>query len=583
MPEPLPSEPAEITVWAVEEHGYGVGGGRVSLECPPGRGEGAVVGRIGEGGSVTMRVDHPGRCLLRVSADWGMPVARVVEIPPGARWVVWVVVRSSGDLVLGPCGEPIGWGDGASPEGDVRWGRAGVLPTESLGGVEALASHPALGWARAPTDHLVVQGRRWVAPEVPRFLLDSVEEGEVGVRDPLRGPDGLLALDLGGQGVGGSAGLSESWHPEGATLSLDAGAQLGRGSAPALLLQGGGAGLRAWSIHGLAVADGEQADLAVRAGFFPTFGLALYPELGVELGPGVGPYGGLAAEISPYRARTDIDLSARGWVGDTAHPGAADLRARAELRLEVLGAELELGARSRAPDGLHPDARLGAWLAMAPRPRLGAYALASERWEGIDTIEAPLLRRDELQVGLGVDDSYGHYTRLGGVVVRRGGPQDTDLLLLRLQQHAPSYGREARDLVLTWAPGIEGWNAGEPTLRAGGLLALAPGGLRDDAHVWLTAGLAGDAAWWSAPSGPQAPWELGGAARASASLCGPDGWYTLAVEGGARGPGRPQPTARATLAWAPATCAPFRGGGYLHVEPLDGGGAAPAARRGPPG
>ena len=527
----------------------------MGLECPAGRGGEKQVAETGADGEVTLVVPRPGRCLLRVDARPALRVTRVVRLGPGARQVANVLLRHGVDR-LGPCGETVGFGQGADPGGELRWGQAERLPVRSLGGMEAVARHPALGGLWAPGDRVRVDGARWVSPELPDFLRWGVEDGTVYAGPALEDAKGQLRLDLGPEGPGGSAGLYEALPQGWSRHWLDVGVGLDAGGVDVFVRDRPSLG-RWVALDGRFVGDGERGDLALGLRTWPGKDWELHPSLGLELGPSVTPYGGFVVES--WLDPVELLLSAKAWAGDEAHPAAADLRLHGRIGEGHRGLEVDLGARSRGEEGLRPDGHLGAWAALETGPHPGVYLEAARRWEGIDTVAEPLLGREELELGVGLDDSLWGSVRLGPALVWRGGAED--LLLLRLQQHRMDHGAATSHFVLTWAPEFGAWNVGEPTLAAGLLWGPSVRPLPYPSWLDLGFGVAADAAWRAAPGVGELGLEGGAAGRISASVCEGEGWYTVALEGGVReGAAGRAPEVRGSLSWAPTPCTPRRGG-----------------------
>ena len=359
-----------------------------------------------------------------------------------------------------------------------------ALPQVSLGGLAGLMSHPALGAGEAvPAQIFDLSVPETALGAVPWALVGGLDRSSVGLRGgdraelalpngPLRGGAGDLTLAGAANGaLGGAFTLSGPLIKD--RLALVGGVEAG--------FLGEGAGL---------VARGQKSEAWFSAGLLRSEDVAL-----------------AGGDVTLVRYRTSLGLSGLGALTEAGPEARAALRAS---RRVWLGSTHSLSTRLEGLSGVDttaalisvndiwdvrcytvlPSARVRLGVDEAPRLeaslglasggfRMAGFALAGQRYEGLEALEGGEVRSREALVG---GAARLHYLTLtaSALGAARMDATSGDALPGRADLQL-ALSRDLRTLngvgAITWRPPIEGFNTDLPELETGVLVAAAIGGL----------------------------------------------------------------------------------------------------------
>lgn len=472
MPEPVEEvAPATggIRVVIVDADGVPVRGARASLTGP--RLPGVRDAVLDEQGRGVFRDLAPGVYFLEVHSDRFDRVRREFEVFGGRT--------THANLTLHPRYGPWWEGRGLFRENEaqrgsfVRGEELRVLPVHSLGGVEAVARHPALGATWLASDVLWTEGRPYT-PIAPEPAVSEIDPRGLALQSIGEADAGYGQLDARADGTG--------WR--------------GVALLPVPLLASGGA-----SFVGAFDAEPPRAGGYARVDVMPVRALHLTVrgvsgDRAVEAGasaalrPGgdfvLNASGGVLADLS---AAPDAP---RGYVGVGVAREGVSASNRPAVRAELLSNTPTLPAHARVTledpwdvtrrARVHPSVswrRRGEedvveWgLSTAIDPvgteRGALFGGIRRRWEGIDTETFPLVRRDELVLGggLSLDRAWRVKMSAQGAIRHDASgdlPADANL---QLAVHRPSDNGWGLVAAVTWRPESPDLNAGAAPYEAG--------------------------------------------------------------------------------------------------------------------
>ncbi len=359
-----------------------------------------------------------------------------------------------------------------------------ALPTVSLGGLAGVISHPALGLGEAvPTQVFGLAAPDVAVGAVPLAMVAAVDGSSVG----LRGGEGAEIVLADGPLHRGAAELTLAGAADGALggaftvagplikshLGLLGGAEAG--------FLGEGAGL---------VARGQKGIARFSAGLLRS------DEVALAGGDATLVRYRSSVELSGLGALTEAGPEARGALTGTMRAGAWSTHS-IKARVEGLGGGETAAALISAKDNwdisgytVLPSARVRLGVDESPRLEaslglssggaiLGGFALAGQRYEGLEALEGGEVRSREALVG---GAARLHYLTLtaSALGAARMDATSGDALPGRADLQL-ALSRDLRTLngvgAITWRPPIEGFNTDLPELETGVLVAAAIGGL----------------------------------------------------------------------------------------------------------